>query len=184
MSIGLVQAPRPGPGFSFRWLGDQVMAFVDRKVEDRLFATGERVVARARQLAPVDTGALRESIGFVVAGSGLRRTLSIQVGMPYGIYQEYGTRNIPPHPFIRPALLEMGRMWGIDLNLSFAHAGPRTWQGIHHTREGRYVVPSAIQPKPLTSKQRHHVETRLIPSAAALHRGNVARARMTVRHSF
>lgn len=181
MSVGLVQS---GRGYSFRWLGDQVRAFVGRTIEDRLFQAGERVVARARQLVPVDTGALRESIGYVVSGDGLRRTLSIQVGMPYGIYQEFGTRNIPPRPYIRPALNELGRLWGIDVQMAFAHGGPSTWQGIYHTRGGRYVVPSAIQPRPLTARQRAHVANVLQPSADRLHRGDTRRARMVVRHSF
>lgn len=181
MSVGLV--PSGGRNFSFRWLGQQVMNWVEDKVDSRLHAIGNRVVDRAQQLAPVDTGALRDSIGYVVAGEGLRRTLSIQVGMPYGIYQEFGTRNIPPRPYIRPALLEAGRLWGIDLQMAFAHGGPSTWQGIYHTR-GQYVIPTDIQPKPLTNRQVEHVRSKLMPSGRALHRGNVKRARMTVRHSF
>lgn len=182
MAIGLVQTPGGG-GNRFRWLGQQVKAFVDQKIEDRLFATGHRVVARAQQLAPVDTGALRQSIGFFVAGEGLRRTLVIDVGMPYGIYQEFGTRSIRPHPFIRPALNELSRLWGIDVQMAFAHAGPSTWQGIHHTR-GQYVVPSKHQPRPLTAKQWQHVQQHLVPSGRQHHRGNVKRAKMVVRHSF
>lgn len=186
MATGLVQTPGPR-GSSFKWLGQQVMGYVSQKVDDRLRATGERIVARAQQLAPVDTGALRSSIGYLVAGEGLRRTLVIDVGMSYGIYQEFGTRNIPPHPFIRPALNELSRLWGIDVQMAFNHAGPRTWQGIHysHTRKTPgYVIPSSIQPRPLNARQRAHVANRLQPSATRLHRGNVKRAKMVVRHSF
>ena len=180
MAFGLVQSPN---GTKFPWFGQQVKDWVLQKVDDRLHQTGDRIVSRAQQLAPVDTGALRNSISYIVAGEGLVRTLVIDVGMPYGIYQEYGTRNISPHPFIRPALLEIGRLWGIDVQMTFAHGGPTTWQGVYHT-QGRYVVPSAIQPKPLTPKQRVHVENRLAPSGKAMHRGNVRRAKMRVRHAY
>jgi HK97 gp10 family phage protein len=186
MAIGFVQSPVTG-GSRFQWLGQQVKQFVDQEIDDRLHRTGERVVARAQQLAPVDTGALRASIGYLVAGEGLRRTLVIDVGMTYGIFQEFGTRNIPPHPFIRPALLEMSRMWGIDVQMAFNSGGPRTWQGIHYAHQRKtpgYVIPSAIQPRPLNRRQRAHVANRLQPSAAALHRGNVKRAKMVVRHSY
>lgn len=190
MASGLVSLPGgsgSGPNWSFRWFGDQVKQAVLNHVDGRLHQTGERVVARAQQLAPVDTGALRSSIGYIVAGEGLFRTLVIDVGMPYGIYQEFGTRNIPPHPFLRPALNEIGRLWGVEIQMAFAHGGPSTWQGVYYAHQRRtpgYVIPSAIQPKPLTDRQRAHVANVLAPSAARLHRGNTKRAKMVVRHSF
>jgi len=62
-----------------------------------------RVKAQARDLAPVAPvggGRLRGSIDFEIKGAeGF-------VGSPleYAIYQEFGTRYMPPQPFLRPAI--------------------------------------------------------------------------------
>lgn len=167
----------------FRWFGDQVRRFVADRIDRNMRGMGEQVVARARQLAPVRTGALRASIDYTVTGeSGERPTLTISVGMPYGIFQEFGTRNMAPHPFIRPALIEAGRAWGFDLEASFAatpgHAGLLASTG-RGARPG-FAASSSPRFRALTPRQLHHVETRLRPSVRQLHRGNVKRTRFTV----
>lgn len=168
-------------GESFRWFGDQILNRVIGDVEGRMVRAGEAVVSRARQLAPVKTGALRASIAWVIAGEGYAgRMLSIQVGMPYGIFQEFGTRNIPPHPYIRPALNEIGRALGFTIQMNFARGGPAEWHGLLATGPG-FAASKAAAWKPLTERQIRHVETKLIPTSKRFHRGNVRRARMRVR---
>lgn len=177
MSIGLVD----GGGGAFRWFGDQIRQRIAQYVDAKMHAAGEAIVARARQLAPVDTGALRESIGYVVAvnEAGGKHELHIQVGVPHGIYQEFGTRNIPPHPFIRPALEELGRVWGFNVAFGFKtnpmHAGLVVGAG--EGMKGGFAA-TARPFKWLTQKQIHHVESRLIPSVKAHQRGQVKRSRM------
>ena len=46
--------------------------------------------------APVDTGALRDSIRTNSEG--------VEVGVPYGAYVEYGTSRTAPQPFTVPAI--------------------------------------------------------------------------------
>lgn len=183
MAIGFVQG---GGGFGFQWLGNQVKQKVDTYIDKKMWDTGIAVVAKAQALAPVKTGALRASIGFVVAYNemGGRHTLSIQVGMPYGIFQELGTRNIPPHPFIRPALNEMSRIWGFDVEMQFAGMGYNAasgtgFHGLIHTKGG-FAGSASHRFKPLSHKQIRHVEHVLKPSAKRHWRGNVKRARLTV----
>jgi HK97 gp10 family phage protein len=53
------------------------------------------VAQGAQAMAPVDTGALRESIQ---AGPD-----NVTVGVPYAGFVEYGTVNMPPEPYLRPA---------------------------------------------------------------------------------
>ena len=53
------------------------------------------VAEGARAQAPVDTGALRDSIA---AGPD-----NVTVGVEYAGFVEYGTVNMPPEPFLRPA---------------------------------------------------------------------------------
>lgn len=62
---------------------------------------GLDIVTYAKMAAPVDTGYLRNSITFQSqsATSGL-----VYVGAEYGIYQEYGTRKMPAHPYFTPAV--------------------------------------------------------------------------------
>lgn len=178
MSMGLVDG---GGGGVFRWFGDQIKQRISQYVDAKMHAAGEAIVARARQLAPVQTGALRASIvDFVeVNEAGGKHTLHIQVGMPYGIYQEFGTRNIPPHPFIRPAINEMGRVWGFKVAMGFAtnpaHAG--LLAGAGKGMKGGFAA-TARPFKRLTQKQIAHVEGKLIPGVKAHQRGNVKRTRM------
>lgn len=75
--------------------------------------TCERIVAkaaldiegRAKAVAPVDTGALRSSIGARRVGELL---WEVAVGADYGIYQEFGTRFMPAQPFLLPAAQAVG----------------------------------------------------------------------------
>ena len=59
------------------------------------------VEADAKQRAPVDTGALRNSIAARMIGP---LTAEIVCGVEYGIYQEYGTRFQAGTPFLTPAV--------------------------------------------------------------------------------
>lgn len=65
-------------------------------------------VRYAKSIAPVDTGALKQSISFL----GLSKSLTNIYGewgirdpkVHYWMFQEYGTIYHPPQPFIRPAI--------------------------------------------------------------------------------
>lgn len=69
-------------------------------VEKELDAVGTEMVDLARSLAPVDTGALRDSI--YARASGFE--LEFGNAVDYGAYQEFGTRFQAGTPHIRPAL--------------------------------------------------------------------------------
>ena len=59
--------------------------------------------AAAKRKAPVDTGALRNSIGTSIAG------LAAEIGptVNYAPYQEYGTSRMAAQPYMGPALDEV-----------------------------------------------------------------------------
>lgn len=63
---------------------------------------GEFVKGSARAKAPVDTGQLRSSISSQASGFNC----VVGTNVEYGIYQEFGTYKMPPHPFLIPALEE------------------------------------------------------------------------------
>ena len=173
--------------WDFKWFGNRIIKEWNRVVDDRMHKTGEAIVSRAKQLAPVDTGALRDSINYLIVynETGGRHELLIQVGMYYGIFQEFGTRNIPPHPYIRPAINEADRIWGFDIGMDFqAPSAPGEWAGLLAGigRKGAGFAASAHPRwKPLTPRQQAHVENVLIPSIKRLNRGNTKRATMRVR---
>lgn len=64
------------------------------------------IEARAKELAPVDTGNLRRSIHCEFAPDGL--TGAVGTVVEYAVYQEFGTVKMPPHPYLRPAADEVG----------------------------------------------------------------------------
>lgn len=58
------------------------------------------IEADAKQFAPVDTGALRNSIK---AEQLAALSWIVAVGVEYGVYQEFGTRHMAPQPYLVPA---------------------------------------------------------------------------------
>jgi len=59
----------------------------------------------SKREAPVDTGALRASIGSeIVRGPGSEIIGKVGSALEYAPYQEYGTRFQPGKPFLRPTL--------------------------------------------------------------------------------
>jgi len=62
-----------------------------------------KIVERAKQIVPVRTGALRNSIYYRITGF-----LGFEVGasMHYAGFVEYGTRYMRARPYLRPALEE------------------------------------------------------------------------------
>jgi HK97 gp10 family phage protein len=64
---------------------------------------GVAIAGASAQNAPVDTGALRNSI---TSESHLEEDLLyiVQDGVEYGIFQELGTSKMAAHPFIIPAI--------------------------------------------------------------------------------
>jgi HK97 gp10 family phage protein len=57
---------------------------------------------RAAELAPVDTGALRDSLAYEMIDD---QTARIHDGVSYGIFQELGTSRMAAQPFFIPAIM-------------------------------------------------------------------------------
>jgi HK97 gp10 family phage protein len=73
---------------------------IQHEVEMELDVVGADMEDLAKELAPYLTGFLRDSIQHRASGF----TLDFWAEAYYSAYQEFGTRFIPPHPFMRPAL--------------------------------------------------------------------------------
>jgi HK97 gp10 family phage protein len=72
-------------------------------VQDALNQTGQEVMRRARQLAPVRTGRLMQSI---YAQMIYKWVVKVGCYVPYAFFQEFGTRYISPRYFLTRALEE------------------------------------------------------------------------------
>lgn len=80
---------------------------VGRRVAEAVRDASRRVRAAARRNAPRRTGALAESIDVDFFGQGNSRNMVAVVGpsLHYGLFQEYGTAKMAPHPFMGPAFV-------------------------------------------------------------------------------
>ncbi len=69
----------------------------------------DNVVRYAKQIVPVDTGALKKSIHRTVLEDGHGTYIEIGSSLEYAIYVELGTRRMHARPYLRPALKAAGR---------------------------------------------------------------------------
>jgi HK97 gp10 family phage protein len=91
----------------------QVMGGVTR---DFMEQQAQEIVDVARSLAPVWTGYLKSSITYDLVGSNQWQwAATITAQAPYAIYQEFGTKFMPAHPFLRPAMDQVAQNLPQDL---------------------------------------------------------------------
>jgi HK97 gp10 family phage protein len=88
----------------FRDRLEKVDQAIQDAVQDALVQAANAILLRARQLAPVRTGALMQSIYAIGAGAW-----SVKVGAyeSYAAFQEFGTSHIQPRFFLTRALQEV-----------------------------------------------------------------------------
>lgn len=88
------------------WHGEDITDAMVDAVAAKALDAAEIVAAKARQLAPVDSGALRDSIRAARSkfadGGAVVLAGSQEAFYPHMI--EYGTSHAPAKPFLRPAL--------------------------------------------------------------------------------
>ncbi len=70
-------------------------------IEKVLFAGGERACEMAKEICPVDTGTLRDSISVSVGDN----RAEISANTDYASYVEFGTTKMAPQPYLVPSLL-------------------------------------------------------------------------------
>ena len=124
-------------------------------------------------MAPKRTGELARSIDFDWNDENF--TVVFTVGVPYGIFQEFGTRNMPAHPYLRPALEQIGPQYGFNIEMAFLNT-PEYNQPVLAVGS-KFAMPSS-----LSSRQKAQVR---VNEKASKHfykkRGNVRYARMHSR---
>lgn len=113
----LEETPELTGNVEFNWSGEAVVDEVHRRIAANMLEMADRVVSMAEQFAPKRTGALATSIGYDWNYQDL--TIVFTVGVDYGIFQEFGTRNMPPHPYLRPAINQVGPIYGFNVEMAF-----------------------------------------------------------------
>jgi HK97 gp10 family phage protein len=72
---------------------------LDEDAEDAVMRVARDALRTAQNRAPVDTGRLRNELHIVRKGS----VVAVESTVEYAIFQEFGTSNMAPNPFIGPA---------------------------------------------------------------------------------
>lgn len=110
---------------SLRWHGPAARRLVEAAAERQLRRAGAAVVAHARRLAPVRTGALRDSIGYEVRRAPRGPVLVVFAAVPYAIYVEFGTSRMGARPYLRPAIAQVfrGSLANTPVLVRFAQPG-------------------------------------------------------------
>ena len=87
-------------------LEKQLMELVNKleKAAESTIKEGcEKIETQAKELCPVDSGNLRDSINTKYDDKSFEHEGYVYAGMPYAPYVEFGTRNMAPQPFMYPA---------------------------------------------------------------------------------
>lgn len=87
-------------GVSFVSHKDEILEELKRKIAEALEVCGGVAESYAKELCPVDTGRLRNSITHAQTGE---QEESIGSNVEYAPYVELGTRKMMAQPFLQPA---------------------------------------------------------------------------------
>ena len=79
----------------------EAMDAIRQVVGEAMEEIGQRAEGYAKQIVPVDTGALRDSIGHEAAES----SVAIYADRPYAAFVELGTSRQRAHPYLAPSVL-------------------------------------------------------------------------------
>lgn len=149
---------------TYRQYGPDIEALVANQVNTTLEHLGQFLVARAQQYAPVRTGHLRESITHRVDATS--HVLYVSAPVSYAYYQELGTRHIPPHPYLRPALADAAQIWPISFAALTLYLHPQMAEPIEAHATGFHLP----RRQKLTPGQLQHVRGVLGPKSRRLYR--------------
>lgn len=89
---------------------------MERFIKDEIEASGREIELKAKQLAPVDLGKLKQSINYAPTDNGLGAMISVNV--TYAAYQEFGTGGLVSVPEELRELAELYKGKGVrQINL-------------------------------------------------------------------
>lgn len=83
---------------------DEILDALDEQIEAALTEVGMQAETYAKQLAPVDTGRLRNSLTYEVDAPN--KSVTIGSAVEYAPFVENGTSRRIAKPFLRPAIID------------------------------------------------------------------------------
>jgi|GEM_PF-5491409 len=98
------------------WFGGRCRDLIEKMIEAKMREAGEAGVAEARSLVPKVTGFLESTITYSYDSNS--QTLQISAGAPYASVVELGNSRRSAHPFLRPAMGAVARVWGGNSGIS------------------------------------------------------------------
>ena len=158
----------------FQWNQSAVDAEVHQRLTTELHRLGTEVVSRAQGFAPKRTGRLASSISYDWNEANYQLVFVVEA--PYGMFVEFGTRYMSPHPYLRPALDVVGQIFGFETEMAFAN--------LPHINRPVMLTPKGfVGPPELTPQQQAHIRHRLQPSFEHWNRvgKNVKQTRVGIR---
>ena len=84
---------------------NHILRNVKKNKQAALMQVGERTVKRAKELAAVDTGEMRDKINYEIDNG----VLYIKADADHSGFIEYGTVKMPAQPFMTPSIREVQR---------------------------------------------------------------------------
>jgi HK97 gp10 family phage protein len=87
--------------------------YINGTVNDRIEMFCEKTVSTAKEIVPVRTGTLRDSISFKLYPRTNEGEIIVEAR--YAAYVEYGTRKMLPKAYIRPAIQDTEHLLKGDL---------------------------------------------------------------------
>lgn len=144
---------------TFHWNGGQVTQQLYLRVRTTLDNIGVFLTQKMSAYAPVKTGYLKQSINYVHAVN--EPSITVYIPPFYGVYQEFGTRFIRPHPFVRPALLEAAARWHFNVVNIHLFPAAQISEPLRAHTAGFHLPTHQL----LTPRQHSHVQKHLVPTS-------------------
>ena len=94
------------------WYGKECMNHINNKLKSRMTLASSFVKDEAKRRVPVETGNLKDDLGYEVVEENGEVIGRIGTNVSYAIHVEYGDENgmkprkVGQMPFLRPALLD------------------------------------------------------------------------------
>ncbi len=104
MPVRQAGGPYGRGAFRLTWNGATVFQQIDEATQRAFAETKDAAVEYAKRIAPVRTGALRDSIDGESGVEGTKRFLRLFATVRYAIFPELGTVHMAAQPYLRPAI--------------------------------------------------------------------------------
>lgn len=129
-------------GINFVSYADKIRSKVVDLVAARMEQMGAQAVSIAKELVPKDTHQTEDSIAYIWSRQTM--TMTLYADTSWSIFLEMGTSRMAPRPFLRPAIMQVGRQFGGTAEIQFPTAPARYQAGYRKQAEHHKRVKTVI----------------------------------------